>query len=95
MSDARNAEAIAVRDAALEVVRRTGKPQITFGKTPVKIPMAETAGLHIAQNTLFTPRPAPSGDVERVLAAAGRPPLPYTLDIWDGKAEVILHRVER
>jgi hypothetical protein len=69
-------------------VRQIGTPQTTFGKTPVKITMAQADGLRIAHNTPFTPQPAPSNEVRRALAQAGRSQLPYVLDIWDGKTKV-------
>jgi hypothetical protein len=87
--EAANAEVAAVREAALEIVRRIGKAKTTSGKTPVKLTTAEANGLLIAHTTPFTPRPLPSDDEKRALAAAGRMPLPYALDIWDGKAKVL------
>ncbi len=49
--------------------------------------MAETDDLRIVLNTPFTPRPAPAAEIRGALARAGRSPLPYTLDLWEGKAK--------
>jgi hypothetical protein len=87
MTDARTTEARAIRDAALVLLRRIGRPQMTEGKTPVRITLAETEGLRLVHNIPFTPQPAPSGPMRQALAIAGRAPLPYALDIWNGRTK--------
>jgi len=56
----RKAEALAIRDAALAVVRSRGQAQTTRGKTPVTITLVKTEGLRIVHNTPFTAPPAPT-----------------------------------
>jgi hypothetical protein len=80
-------EALSVRDAALEIVRKVGKPITTSGRTPVRATMAIADDLRIAHNTPFTAQPAAPEEMCRALLRAGRLPLPYTLDVWVGKTK--------
>lgn len=53
----------------------------------MRITLAETDGLRIVHNTPFTAQPAPADPMREALATAGRAPLPYALDIWDGRTK--------
>lgn len=81
---AKNIDALVVRDAALKLLRRVGKPITTAGATPFRTMAGESDGFRVVHSTPFNPPPAVTETMRRALAAASRAPLPYTLDLWDG-----------